>query len=405
MTRFFLELNLVETLSLAALLYFAGRGGLALFPFLQKRNIPAPVIGGLFFACLAAALQNGQWLRFRLDTALQSPLMIAFFTTIGLEASLDLLKRGGSQMIRLLLLSSLIAVLQNLLGLFLAGSLQLPPLVGLICGSITLMGGPATGAAFGQLLEQQHGVPGAVTLAMAAASFGILSAGFLGGPAATRLIQMRKLVPGEVDGSKGKEVPTAGPGPRESRPGEAGYEAMKAMALVLILMWAGSWFGSWTNRYFTLPAYVGAMLLAALFRNLNDRYLWLPYCPSTIRCLGSVSLSLFLSMVLMSMRLQDLAHLLLPMLVILFLQAAVMTLCAYWITFAWMGKDYCAAVMVAGHIGFGLGTTANAMANMDALAERFGAAPRAFLVLPIVGAFFIDFTNSLIITAFIHWSK
>lgn len=402
-----LTLDMIQTVALAAVVLFIGYGIRRHVGVLDRFNIPAPVVGGFLFAAAALALRQGGVLAFEFDASLQAPFMVAFFTTIGLGASLGLLRVGGPQVLLFWGLASLLAVLQNGVGIGLAKLLGVNPLLGVITGSITMTGGHGTGAAFGKLLEEQYAFPGAVTLAMAAATFGLVSGGLIGGPVGTRLIQRFGLTPKptaapppppglehaaldeEIDLEPAGEAPTA-------------YTLLKTLTIILVAMWGGSLVSAWLGRYITLPSYIGAMLCAALFRNLADTTRLVRIEQRTVDDLGTIALSLFLSMALMSLKLWELLSLALPMFVILAVQVAMVAAFALFVTYRVMGRDYDAAVMAAGHCGFGLGATPNAVANMTSLVERFGAAPRAFLVLPMVGAFFIDFTNALIITTYLN---
>lgn len=406
MTTF--KLDMIQTVALAAVLLFVGYGVRRRVGVLDRFNIPAPVVGGFLFAAVALALRQAGVLAFEFDTALQAPFMIAFFTTVGLGASLGMLRVGGPQVLIFWGLATILAVVQNGVGVGLANVLNVDPLLGVITGSITLTGGHGTGAAFGKLLEEQYAFPGAVTLAMAAATFGLVSGGLLGGPVSTRLIHRFRLTPkpvavpapppvGLAYGALDEEIDTepAGEAP-------TAYTLLKTLTIILVAMWGGSLLSAWLGRYMTLPSYIGAMLCAAVLRNVADASGRVRIQQRTVDDLGTIALSLFLAMALMSLRLWELLDLAIPILVILTVQVAVMALFAWYVTYRVMGRDYDAAVMAGGHCGFGLGSTSNAVANMNALVERFGPAPRAFLVVPMVGAFFIDFTNALIITAFIN---
>ena len=405
-----LTLDMMQTVALAAVVLFVGYGIRRRVGVLDRFNIPAPVVGGFLFAAAALALRQTGVLIFAFDSALQTPLMVAFFTTIGLGASLGLLRVGGPQVLLFWGLASLLAALQNGVGIGLAKLLGVTPLLGVITGSITMTGGHGTGAAFGKLLEEQYAFPGAVTLAMAAATFGLVSGGLIGGPVGTRLI--RRLGPRPAAAAS---PPPAPPPPAlahaaldeeiDTEPaGEAptAYTLLKTITIILVAMWAGSLLSTWLGRYVTLPGYIGAMLCAAVIRNVADATGIVRLEQRTVDDLGTIALSLFLAMALMSLKLLELLGLALPMFVILTVQVALMAAFALFVTFRLMGRDYDAAVMAGGHCGFGLGATPNAVANMTALTERFGPAPRAFLVLPMVGAFFIDFTNALIITTYLN---
>jgi len=402
-----LTLDLIQTLALATIVLFVGYGIRRRVGVLDRFNIPAPVIGGVLFATLALALRQSGLLALEFDTLLQAPFMVAFFTSIGLGASLALLKQGGPQVALFWLLASGLAVAQNALGLALASVLGVDPLIGLISGSITMTGGHGTGAAFGQLMAEKYQVTGAVTLAMAAATFGLVGGGLIGGPVGTRLIARfglrsgggapAKLARVAEDASLDAEINTepAGEAP-------TAYALLQMLAVILACMAAGGVLSGWLGRFITLPGYIGAMLVAATVRNLADWSGRLRIKARTVDDLGTIALSLFLTMALMTLRLWELLDLAVPMVVILMAQVTLVGAVAYWVTFRVMGRDYDAAVMAAGHCGFGLGATPNAVANMSAISERYGAAPRAFLVLPMVGAFFIDFSNAIIITAYLN---
>jgi ESS family glutamate:Na+ symporter len=405
-----LHLDMIQTLALAAVVLFVGYGIRRHVSILDRYNIPAPVVGGFLFAALSLALRSVGVVAFEFTTTLQTPLMIAFFTTIGLGASLGLLKLGGPQVFLFFGLSALLAVLQNGVGIGLATLLRVEPLLGLIGGSITMTGGHGTGAAFGKLIEDSYGFTGAVTLAMAAATFGLVSGGIIGGPVATALIAKHRpehrptgVPPGASAASEqifslDEEIDVEAAG----EPATA-YTLLKVLTIILVAMWVGGLLSTMLGRFMTLPAYIGAMIVAAAIRNLDDRAQALGIEQRTVDDLGTIALSLFLSMALMSLRLWELLDLALPLFVILVAQVTLVAAFAYFITFRAMGRDYDAAVLAGGHCGFALGATPNAVANMEAIRARFGPAPRAFLVLPLVGAFFIDFANALIITTFLNW--
>jgi ESS family glutamate:Na+ symporter len=403
-----LQLDLVQTLAFAGVVLFLGYGIRRAVPLLVRYNIPAPIVGGLLIA-LTALVWRGQGVTlFQFDTTLQSPLMIAFFTSIGFGASLALLRVGGPQVLMFFGLATVFAVLQNVIGVLIASLFGLHPLFGVLVGSVTLTGGPATGLAFAPLFEQA-GVYGAASIAVAAAMAGIVGGGLIGGPVGTFLIERNRL--GEARGQPVKltlqraenvvqeRMPEAVTVPPEGEDVE-GYAVLKCVVAILVAMWLGSWVSRGCAALgLTLPAYIGAMLVAAVIRNLDDRTRWLGLSYRIIDDIGIVSLSLFLVVALMTLKLWELAGLALPLVSILLVQIVLVGLFCLWPVFKLMGRDYEAAVMGGGFIGFMLGTTANAMAVMRTLVERYGPAPRAFLVAPMVGAFFIDFTNALIITA------
>jgi glutamate:Na+ symporter, ESS family len=416
-----LTLDQIQSVALAGVLLFAGYGIRRLIPLLAKYNIPAPVIGGLLMATIMTVARVGGSTPFEFTTTLQTPLMIAFFTSIGLGASLSLLRVGGPAVILFFGLATLIVVAENALGIAAAYALGQHPLMGVLAGSVTMAGGPGTGLAFAPLFEAE-GVPAAATLAIAAAMAGIIAGGVVGGPVATRLMVRLGIQPLGAGRKRASPLPAHGaletaagavedrlPAERMTAPaGEdvESYALLKTLVIILVAMWAGSglttWFGS---LGITLPAYIGAMLVAAVIRNLDDATKLVGISQRTVDDIGAASLSLFLVLALMTLKLWDLVGVAVPLAVMILLQVVLVAIVSGTIVFKLMGKDYEAAVMSGGFCGFMLGTTANAMANMEALVERYGPAPKAFLVVPMVGAFFIDFTNALVITVCLNLFK
>jgi ESS family glutamate:Na+ symporter len=408
-----IQLDLVATLAAAGLVLFAGYAIQRRVALLSRHNIPAPVVGGLLVALAITALRAAGHEAVRFDTTLQPPLMIAFFTSIGFGASIPLLRRGGPAVALFLLLATAVAVLQNLMGAFVAAAIGVPPLLGVLAGSVTLTGGPATGLAFAPLFEQA-GVTGAASLAVAAAMVGIVCGGIIGGPIGTRLIErfgMRPAARPEAPAHPSESASDlvlshepADPVPPAVAGEDPGAQALlKGVVCLLAAMAAGAWIGKgFAALGLTLPAYIGAMLAAAALRNLDDVTRWIGLPHRLLDDLGNAALALFIAMALMTLKLWEIANLALPLAVILAAQVALVALVAFLWVARFMGKDYDAAVMASGFVGFMLGTTANAMANMGVLTELYGPAPRAYLVVPMVGAFFIDFTNAIIITVFLN---
>jgi ESS family glutamate:Na+ symporter len=408
------KFDLIQTLAFAGAVLFLGYGIKKFVRPLARYNIPAPVIGGLLVAvALWIARDQGTTL-FTFETTLQTPLMIAFFTSVGYAASLSLLRVGGPQVLLLFALATIFAILQNVIGIVIAVPFGLDPLFGVLAGSVTLTGGPATGLAFAPEFEAA-GVTGAATIAVATAMGGIVIGGLAGGPLGTRLIERGRLrapdvrvrpSPHSATDVIEERVPQAvEPRPTEVPGGEdeGSYVLLKAVVSLLVAMWAGGYVSQWMSGLgITLPAYIGAMLVAAIIRNIDDFTGFIKLPERAIDDVGNVALSLFLVMALMTLKLWELAGLALPILVILLAQVTVVALFSLWPLFKLMGRDYQAAVISGGFVGFMLGTTANAMANMRSLVERYGPAPRAFLVVPMVGAFFIDFTNAIVITIFLN---
>ncbi len=407
-----ITLDYLQTLACAGVVLFAGYGIKRLVPPLGRYNIPAPVVGGLLVSLAITATRTGASVPIKFDTMLQLPLQVAFFTTVGFGASLSVLRIGGPQVLIFFLFSTAVAVLQNVVGAAVAFGLGQNPLMGVLAGSVTLTGGPATGLAFAPEFEKA-GVESAATLAVAAAMVGIVGGGLLGGPLGTWLIERRRLAdphvppstPLAVDRVAAHVVEDVLPEPAPKAPAGEDVEAyglLKTIVIILAAMWLGSWISAWLKAYVNLPAYIGAMLVAAVIRNVDDATRVFGLSQRLIDDLGSVALALFLALALMTLRLWELAGLALPLTVILAAQLALVAVVAVFGVFRLMGRDYESAVISSGFVGFMLGTTANAMANMEALVQRFRPAPRAFLIVPMVGAFFIDFTNALIITAFLN---
>ena len=409
-----LNLDFVQTVAFAGGVLFVGYGVRRVVAPLARYNIPAPVIGGLIVAIAVWIARAQQVDLFTFDSALQAPLMVAFFTSVGFGASLGLLRVGGPQVLWMFGIASVFAIAQNVIGIAVAVPFGLDPLFGVLAGSVTLTGGPATGLAFAPEFEAA-GVRSAATIAVAAAMAGIVSGGIVGAPVATRLIVKYRLghgrpVPAPTAGAADtveEVVPRAiEPRPTAVPEGEddGSYVLLKASVAILLAMWVGAWVSAWFQGMgLTLPAYIGAMIVAAVMRNVDDVTGIAKLPDRAIDDIGNVALSLFLVMALMTLRLWELAGLALPLVVIVLAQLAAVTAFSYWLLYRWMGRDYDAAVMGSGFIGFMMGTTANAMANMRSLVERYGGAPRAFLVVPMVGAFFIDFTNAIIITVFLNF--
>ena len=418
--------DLVMTLALAALFLFVGG-------FVQRRvrvfaraSIPAAAIGGLLFAFAALALRARGTLGVTVDTSLRAPLQTAFFTTIGLSATLSLLREGGWRTAFFWLVATLTAVVQNVVGILLAVALGAPALLGIICGALTLTGGPSTGLGWAAKFEE-YGIAGAGAPIITSAIFGIFVACLVGNPVATWLIRRRKLAVAREDAdqkdaaeeefwalsptvaaeeereTEGKDESAGGRSETAARERLTGPLLLHNLLLILALMGAGAILSKWISLSgIVLPDYIGALVLAAFARNVDDRTGWLKLNARAVEALGGVALALFLVIALMSLELWRLAGLALPMLVILSAQVFVMIVYALLVTFPLSGRDYEAAVTASGHIGFGLGITANAVANMEALTARYRPAPRSFLVVPVVGGFFIDLSNSLVITAFFN---
>jgi ESS family glutamate:Na+ symporter len=413
-TPVLIRLNAIQVLALAAFGIAMGSWLKRKVPLLDRLNIPAPVVAGLIYALLTLAVRD-RWVNFEMDLVLRDILMVAFFTTVGMSASLRLIRAGGAQVLTFFGLATVGAVLQNLLGIGLAKVFGLDPLLGIVSGSVALTGGPATALAFGRTFESL-GVSGATALGIASATFGITAGGLLGGFIGGRLIRRHGLC--AASGQTGNQraaaeaIVYAGDSPEaaasaldEERDAERS-PLLHNLIAVSIALGLGTLLSAAIERAgMVLPAYVGAMIAAGVLRNLDDRSHFLKISQHHLDAIGNISLYLFIVMALMTLRLWELVHLALPMAIILAAQVALVWVLCVTASFRLMGRDYESAVMAGGFCGFMLGTTANALACMDVLAKKFGPAPRAFIVVPLVGAFLIDFTNALIITAMANFLR
>ena len=391
-----IKLDMMQTVALAVVIYYFGAWVKTKVSILEKFCIPAPVVGGLIFAIVNLIVKQNGILELSLDTTLQKPFMMVFFTSIGLGASLDLVKKGGLQVVVFWLIASLLTVFQNALGVGLAKALGQHPLLGLICGSVTMTGGHGTGGAFGPLFESKYGFAGATTTAMAAATFGLVMGSIIGGPIGKRLIESKGLKSSAVAKQANEATVT--------KEEVVDYNSLfSTLAIILISIGVGAVLEKFfVSLGITLPSYVNSMIIAAIILNVGESTGKWHVNQTCTDILGSIGLNVFLSMALVGLKLWELAAVAGPMLIILISQTILMAAFAYFITFNFVGRDFDAAVMSAGHCGFGMGATPNGIANMRAVVERYGEAPRAFFVLPIVGAFLIDFTNAIVITTFVN---
>lgn len=395
-----LSLDMVQTLALAVIVLSTGQILRRKVSFLEKFCIPAPVIGGLIFAILTLILKQTGILNFEMDATLQKLFMTAFFTTVGFTASFKLLKKGGIQVFIFLILAVALVTLQNAVGVGLANLFKLNPLIGLSTGSVPMTGGHGTSGAFAPLFEKT-GATAATTVAMASATFGLIIGSMIGGPIGKRLIEKNGLL--ETGERIRQAINEASPTSTESIKKLIPNNFMGASAQIIVAMGFGTIVSSLLQKTgMTFPPYIGAMFVAAIIRNISDFSKSYKVYNDEIDIIGNISLSLFLAMALMGLKLWQLADLAGPLVIMLVAQALLMGTFAYFITFNIMGRDYEAAVMACGHCGFGMGATPNAMANMGAISERFGAAPRAFFILPLIGSLFIDFFNAGIITFFMN---
>ena len=416
------HLDTLSTLVAATLVLLLGRKLVQTVPFLKKYTIPEPVAGGLLVALALLALKKSMDIEIDFDMSLKDPLMLAFFATIGLNANLASLRAGGKVLGTFLIVVVGLLLLQNALGIGMATLLGLDPLMGLLAGSITLSGGHGTGAAWSKLFVERYGFANATEVAMACATFGLvlgglpkvsrsinwvrvaqrfpvkIMGGLIGGPVARYLVKHSS----SPDGTPDDQVaPTAFEKPDVGRV-ITSLVLIESIALIAICLTLGKVVAQLlAGSVFELPTFVCVLFIGVILSNSLALAGLYRVFDRAVSVLGNVSLSLFLAMALMSLKLWELASLALPMIIILAVQALAMALYAVFVTYRMMGKNYDAAVLAAGHCGFGLGATPTAIANMQAITDRFGPSHMAFLVVPMVGAFFIDIVNALVIKLYL----
>ncbi|MBS6534486.1 Glutamate permease [Peptoniphilus harei] len=408
-----LSFNLMQTVGFAIMVYYIGKFLRNKVYFFQKFCVPAPVIGGFLFAIIRFLLQVGGIATFEFDQALQNPFMMVFFTAIGVGADLDTLKKGGKGFLIFWLISAILVLGQDTIGLVLAKVLKQNPLLGLICGSVTMVGGHGSAGAWGSTFAQL-GLDNAKTFGLAAATFGVIMGSLIGGPVGSTLISRNKLSGNKTKSSNYDDVlehleeNNAGEGYERVVPLQAG-DFIKVLGLIFVSIGFGSILQEFIRTHVSimgkelnLPAYVTSMIIAGIFVNTIGKEGRLMVNQRANSICGDVGLNVFLVMALIDINLIDLKEVAGPMLIILFAQTAFMLFFAYVVTFWAMGKNYDAAVLSGGMCGFGMGATYNALANMDSITERFGPSPKAYFILPMVGAFAIDITNSIFITIFLN---
>lgn len=396
-----LALNSYQTLAVGILLYYLGKLLKKNIRFLQTYCIPNPVIGGVLFALLNLALFESGVGAIKLDTVQQSFFMNMFFTSVGFSASYVLLKKGGRDVLVLTVVCAVLITFQDILGVALAKITGLHPLLGLCAGSIPLVGGHGTSGAFGPMLEKM-GAERATTVAIAMATFGLISGSLMGGPVAHRLLEKYHLHSTQEDEDESLEKARS---MEENAPLVMTAEKfMLAYGEILVAMGLGTLVSKFfTSVGLTFPGYIGSMLVAAVIRNISDHSHGSLLVPmQELGTVGDVSLNIFLSLAMMSLRIWELFDIAGPLFIIAVAQTIFMALYTTFVVFNAMGKDYDAAVEVSAVCGFGMGATPNAMANMSAITSNYGPAPRALFAVPLVGAMFIDFCNSGILMVFIN---
>lgn len=397
-----LHLDMFQTVGLAAIVFWIGNFLIKKSTLLSRYYIPAPLVGGLIFAALNTILTATGTATISLDDTLESILMTVFFTTVGFSASIPLIKRGGKLITLILFVSVVVLTVQNLIGSSIASFFGIDPRLGVGVGSIALMGGPGTAAAFGATMESPlYGVEGATAVSLAAATFGLVAGSLLGGPTMRKRIshleQKKEITMKEdvavkdTDGSIEDEKFETD----TNRFIRAGMLLALALGLGVIVSELLAATG------ITFPGYMGALVMGAIMRNVVEATGKI-YPDNEIITTGEVSLSLFLAMAMMGLELWVLADLAIPIIAILIVQVIFMFLFSYFILFNVLGKNYDAAVQTAGFIGYAMGSTSNAMANMQTITRKYGPSPAAYIAIPIGGTF-SDFFNAIIITGFLNF--
>lgn len=405
------NLDMIATVALASLLLLLGNFIKKKIKVLEKFCIPGPVVGGLLVAITVLVLKSSNILDISMDTTLQSPFMIAFFTTVGLGASFALVKKGGKLLIIYWLLCGVLSISQNIIGILGAKLTGINPLIGIMCGAVSMEGGHGAAASFGETVESL-GVNGALTIGMAAATFGVVCGGLIGGPIARYLIDKNNLTPTEDTSLQDNDSNSVGGSISiEEVAGIKISESFNSNTMIIQVAVISScitigsvvstWFTSMTD--IVLPGYVGAMFIAVIFRNINDKLKLVNLDLYSIDIISNICLGIFLTMALMTMKLWELADLAGPMLIILAAQVIFIALFAVFVVFKLLGKDFDAAIMVAGLLGHGLGATPNALANINAVTSKYGNSIKAMLIVPLVGAFLIDLIALPTIVTFINF--
>lgn len=401
-----IQLNMIQSIGLAVIFLLLGKVLKDSIPLFSRYAIPSPVIGGLIFSILHMILRQNNIASFEFDTTLQNFFQIMFFCTVGFNASFKMLKIGGKQVLIFLLISTVFAFLQNALAVGLAGIVGIDPLLALLTASPALTGGHGTSAAVAPSIEAL-GYPQALTVALTAATFGLVAGSLLGSPMANRLIVKNNLL------NKKKLQPSDEPNFDLSIVEKTTTildpnKVSMAFFQILIAMFLGTYLTDALNAFVrqwsstvTFPAYIGAMLVAAVIRNISDASSFIKTPLEEVEVVEQVSLNLFLGMALITLKLWQLVDLALPMLILLLAQCVMMYLYGIFVSYPLMGKNYDSAVMVAGLTGFAMGSTSNAMANMNSITEKYVYSRTAFFIVPIVGSLFIDFINIGIIQGFI----
>lgn len=392
-----IQLDMYQTLAIAVVVLILGQFLKSKIDFLEKFCIPAPVVGGLLFAIFTCICYATGLAEFSFDDTLREVCMVFFFTSVGFQANLKVLKSGGKSLIIFLALVVLLIIFQNGLAVGVSKLLGLDPLIGLCTGSIPMVGGHGTAGAFGPVLEDFN-ISGATTICTAAATFGLIAGSLVGGPIGRKLIEKKNLMDTVTTEDDSLLVEDEIKHERHTNMYAAAvFQTILAVGLGTIFSWL------LTKTGMTFPIYIGAMLAAALIRNLSEYSGKFTIHMGEINDLGGICLSLFLGIAMITLKLWQLADLALPLIILLGAQLVLIFFFTYFIIFNVMGRDYDAAVLSAGTCGFGMGATPNAMANMQAICDRYAPSIKAYLLIPLVGSLFADFINSLVITFFINF--
>lgn len=406
---FDLKMDMIQTISLSVILLIIGMRLRTKIKFFEKYCIPSPVIGGFLFSIIAFILRQTNIITIKFETTLQTFFMVMFFTSVGFNASLKVLKKGGKKVLIFLFLAIGLCFAQNVVAIFLSQLIGINPLLGLMTGSTPMTGGHGTSAAIAPTIEAL-GIKGAGTVAIASATFGLIAGSMMGGPIANKLILKHKLLGNETllhekhDYNSDIDENVL----KKPEPALNAERFSMAFFFILIAMGIGSYLSIFITKLLpamNFPIYIGPMIIAAIMRNISDNSEMFTAPTREISVLEDVSLNLFLAMALMSLKLWELIDLAIPMLILLVAQVVLIYLYLNFITFKAMGSDYDAAVIVSGHCGFGLGATPNGISNMKSVCEKYKYSKIAFFVVPVVGALFIDFANVSLITLFISFFK
>ena len=386
-----------QTIAVAVVVLMLGNFLKHRIAILERFCIPAPVIGGVIFAIFTCVCYVTGFAEFSFDDILKEVCMVFFFTSVGFQANLKVLKSGGKSLIIFLILVIMLIICQNFLAVGLSKALQISPLVGLCTGSIPMIGGHGTAGAFGPVLED-FGVKGASTLCTAAATFGLIAGSIMGGPVGKRLIEKKNLLKTAIPEDNSLLIEEEKKHERHTSMYPAAvFQLIIAMGIGTIISKLLSMTGM------TFPIYIGAMIAAAFMRNIGEYSGQFTIYMGEINDIGGISLSLFLGIAMITLKLWQLADLALPLITLLAGQTILTFLFTYFVIFNIMGRDYDAAVLSSGVCGFGMGATPNAMANMQAICERYVPSVKAYLLVPLIGSLFADFLNSLVITFFINF--